>query len=611
MRRLELPALLSTGAGASLVALHYLLFGRFFPNASGRLGDDYSYFLPHLLDGFFWYRRNGPLAVPWFTPSFCAGMPKFSNPQSLYYSFPQIAAILTNPLAALKLTLLAFGAVGFWGFYRLGRRCFGMHRSTALLGATLFLFNGFYSSRLVIGHLTFHAFMLGPLLFSLLLGSPSPRSPDSRWRFAFDVVCAALLVAYVATTALPHLLLPLLLAAVAVALLRAVVDPGGFGARAFATRFAVSGGIALGICSAELVAVDSFLGHFPRTLYPLSGVATLGDLLALLDRALFLDVVRAFPGELVVNSDVHMGPVEFDYGIGVVPLALLQGSAAVILSRRSRPRLRPGQWAALLALLVLLVLPLALNYYTPGWNRFLKGLPILGNSTTNLRWFCIYIPVLILLAGVALERTPGLRRLRVPIAWLGIAITLYSSYGADRLYYEQQSYDPRPILASFEAARSGSWSPAITRVGVSRDRQGRETLSFYGNTSLVRGSTQLLCYEPLFGYRLEALPRGATREGSVFSEDAGFVNIRNPSCYLYPDENGCRAGDHFDAALRSEAVGFTTYAGFEFRTPLRQKAANALSLVSIAGVLLFLGTSVLRQIRRRGAASTGGAGPRP
>lgn len=608
MRRI--PALLFAGSAAGLVALHYALFARFFPNSHGKLGNDYSYFLPHLLDGLFWYRKNGPLAVPWFTPSFCAGMPKFPNPQALYYSFPQLATVLSDPLTALKLTLVSFAALGVWGFVLLQRRCFGLGRSTALLGATLFLFNGLYASRMLVGHLTFHAFMLAPLLFFLLLRPVGAAGPDSRWRFGFEVVCAALIIAYVATTALPHVLFPLLLAALAVALLRAGIDPAGFEARAFAGRFALSGVLALGISAAKLVAMESFLGSFPRSFYPLAGVASLSDLFRLLGRALFLDVVRAYPGELVVNSAVHIAPAGFDFGIGGVPLALLLGAALAwgyqLLWLRSRPRIQPLQWAAASALVLVLALPLALNYYTPGWNQFLKTLPLVRNSTTNLRWFSIYIPFLILLSTLALERTPRLRSARLPIAWLGIGITVYLAHHADRSYYEAQLYDPKPVLAASRALRSGS-SPSIARVGVSRDQQGRELMSFYGNTTLVQGETQLLCYETLFGFRLEALPRGATRQGRVFSEDVASINIKDPSCYLFPQENGCRPGDHFREARRQQALAFTSYTPFEFQMPPRQKLANALSLASLSGVLLFLAAFCARRVRRWAGSLSPGA----
>src|SRR3989442_8323820 len=73
---------------AALLVFH-LTFGSFFPNRNGGLGHDYSYVLPTLLAGHYWYAVNGPLAIPWFTPAICGGVPLLADPQSFYYSVPQ------------------------------------------------------------------------------------------------------------------------------------------------------------------------------------------------------------------------------------------------------------------------------------------------------------------------------------------------------------------------------------------------------------------------------------------------------------------------------------------------------------------------------------------
>ena len=131
-------------SGVILVGFYHLIFAPFYPNLQGKLGHDYALFLPKLLDGYFWYRANGLFAVPWFTPAFCGGIPLFPDPQSVYYSLPQWLSFVTDPLTSVYLTLLLFAALGFVGFYFLLRWVFRTTPWTALLGAGLFLFNGFY-----------------------------------------------------------------------------------------------------------------------------------------------------------------------------------------------------------------------------------------------------------------------------------------------------------------------------------------------------------------------------------------------------------------------------------------------------------------------------------
>ena len=119
--------------GGLLLGLHYLIFSQFLPNRVGGLGNDYGMFLPALLDGYFWYEANGLLTVPWFTASFCGGLPKFPNPQALYFSVPQFLVFVVDPLQGVRLTLLLFGFVGLAGTYALLRRAFAVSRPVAEL----------------------------------------------------------------------------------------------------------------------------------------------------------------------------------------------------------------------------------------------------------------------------------------------------------------------------------------------------------------------------------------------------------------------------------------------------------------------------------------------
>ena len=150
----------------------YYIFSRYLPTEFGTLGHDYSYFMPRLLLGYYWFQQNGLWAVPWFTPGLCGGLPFYANPQSLYYSLPQFATFFTDPLTAVRTTFLLFGALGYAGSYLLLRRVLGLGVPAALFGAVVFAFNGFFAHRLLIGHLTFHSFMLVPWAAFWLLREP-------------------------------------------------------------------------------------------------------------------------------------------------------------------------------------------------------------------------------------------------------------------------------------------------------------------------------------------------------------------------------------------------------------------------------------------------------
>ena len=167
--------------GALCVGLHYLIFGRFLPGARATVGHDYARnHTPYLLAGHFFALRNGLLAVPWFTPAVCGGIPLLRQPQQPL----RFAAAAAGPGHRLRhrlsrhLRRLSL-AVGFWGTYLLLRRVFALRMPASVLGAVIVLFNGFYSHRFIVGHLAFHSFMLAPLI-AYLLAKPLPIERQAR-----------------------------------------------------------------------------------------------------------------------------------------------------------------------------------------------------------------------------------------------------------------------------------------------------------------------------------------------------------------------------------------------------------------------------------------------
>ncbi len=591
-----------SAAGVALVAVHFWIFRGFFPNAHGGLGVDYGYFLPQLLDGEYWRHGNGLLSIPWFTPAFCGGLPRFPNPQSLDYSLPQLLAFLTDPLTAVRLTLLVFAGLGYWGFYLLQRRLFAFPRPTAVLGAALFLFNSLFSARMLIGHLTFHCFMLVPFVPLLLLSRAG-----SRWDAAARCVGAACALAYIASHAIAHVFLQTLLIALLTALLQGAFAPQRSDWRRAGLRSAVALPLGAVLCASKLSAMAFYLHHFPRTLYPLPGVSSLPDLLLLTFRAVFQQPQSALIERAVANGPPFgIGQHEFEFGVTAVPLYVL-GAALVLhgprLLRADAWRgLRGARGVQLAGAVLILCLPLALNYYQPGWNAFLKSLPVLANSSSLFRWFSIYVPAAVLMGGIALEYTQPLRRLRVWVAALSVLICLGLTVGTDRVFYRQQHYDPRRVLRAFQEVRQGTRAPRIDAIGVSRNAQGRVGATPGRNDLLADGKSQLYCYEPLLGSSLERFPRGELHQGPVLGEHHGALNLKDPSCYVFPEANRCAPGQPFPVSRREEAAAFASYRPFPFAEPAVQRLANAANLLGLGGVSAFL-LAWLTRCRWRGASS--------
>ena len=68
--------------------------------------------------------------------------------------------------------------------------------------------------------------------------------------------------------------------------------------------------------------------------------------------------------------------------------------------------------------------------------------------------------------------------------------------------------------------------------------------------------------------------------------------MKNPACYVFPDENNCVPGDHFRADQKEELLSFTSYKGYEFNMSKTQKISNWISLISIlmCGGFLLVGS---------------------
>ncbi len=579
--------------GVALTLLFSLFFHQYFPNDRGRVGHDYSYFLPHLLAGDFWIHRNGFFAIPWFTPAFCGGVPMFANPQSPFYMLPQwLSATLVDPLTAVYLTFLLFAWLGYAGSYLLLARSFGSSRPAALLGGVLFMWNGLYSHRMMVGHLPFHAFMLTPLLAHWLLRAPKEGVPGRRGGFVRDAALAAVALSYMVLSGMIQMVVPV---ALAVALI-GIVHGMTHGNRArFWAKFSVSSALAGAVCLARLAASGAFLAPFPREDYKLPGADSVFGALRLLVESLFVGPAHeAAKAGLLVNQQWDLERHEFEFGITFVPALILVAGAVVGLVRARRKGFswRPGVATALqvLAVGVILALPVALNTFSPAWNEVLKGVPLLRSSSSLIRWFCLYIPTAILAACCTFDKLWARPLSRWLAAGLGIVGCLIVNLMADDTFYVRQPYDPAPVSKAYAALSTRL--PDIEAIGDARAG---------GNDALVRGVSPAACYEPIFGYRLEHLPWKGLKPGPVNDARDGWLNLKNPACYVFPEENHCTPGDHFGTQQKEAAAAFASYRPYAFEMSSRQRVANLVSFLSVAGLVVLLALAPLvARFRRPG-----------
>lgn len=566
-----------------LVLVLWQIWGRFLPAANGRMGEDYSLFLPLLLNGLYWFQANGPFAVPWFTPAFCGGLPMYPDPQSFYYSMPQILTLFVDPVRAVQVTFLVFAFLGFVGTFILLRRSFGTGMVVALFGASVYLFNTTFPARMVIGHLPYHSLALMPLIAYFLL-RPAPVE-RTRMHFGVGAVTSGLLLSYVFQSGNVHLIVPMVLAVVIIGLIHTL-----FGGRLvkFLTGLVVAVAVAGMTSASKLVSALSFLAASPREGYPLPGAEQLTGLVETVLHFLFIGPAEELYRSIFVNVRWSLARHEFEMAVTVVPAVVLSVAAIIWLVKRlRRPRVPDPRRLALWGVVILLLaVPLAVNLYTPEWNAVLKQIPIVKNSSTLIRWFLAYVPVIVVASALVVQRL-GHVVLRNGVATFGIVLVVAINLQTDRAFYVNQKYNPRNILAAHERALETGKALPVSEIVVYMDRQGRLRLPIGSNDAMAEGRSALLCYAPIFGYQLEWLPRGLL-PGPTLAERNGGLNLFDPACFVFPDANACQPGDRFSTKRIKDASTFVSYRPYPFRFSAAQSMANVLNLASLIAVIAFL-----------------------
>jgi hypothetical protein len=596
--RLQRDTLIALAALPLLLAAQAAIWFPFLPNAAGRVSVDFSLWLPDMLAGYYWYLRNGFLAMPWFTPSQCAGVPFHADPQVFFLSLPQFLTFVMPPLAAVRCTFIAFAAAGYWGAWHLARRTFTMPAAAALLAAALFMLNGFFAVRMVVGHITYAPFMLTPAFAAALLRPPG-LAPASRAENVFRVLLGGILLALTIQAGMVHIIPPMYLALLAVGLIHAM----RFGPQpAAAVRLGAATLIGLALCAGKLAAALAMLSHEPRDLYTLPGLRSLPAALYVAFRVLFTPIAGRFDG-LIVNAHIIQEQHEWEYGVGLAPLLLMLAAATAALVawwRLGHPRPRGVGLSLLLA--VVLVVPLVLNLYSPGWNALLKSLPFFGSSSNLLRWFCAWILPAILGGALSLQALTARRpRLAWCLAGASIALALATTSLSDHTRYGAPPagigfYDAGALAQAWQRAHDTGAPPPVTAVTKLVDQNDQLVMAPERQNALTQGFSTLFCYEPMFGYRMERFPFGHQRLGPALAERDGRLNFKNPACYVFPGANQCAPGDQFGAAQADALRSFLDYEKLPFSKPVLAIVADWVGILSLIAVLPMLAWSAWRLV---------------
>lgn len=583
---------------AALMASYHLIFRQYLPLPNGLMGHDYVLTLGGFLDGYLWFRNNGIFSPPWFTPSFCGGQALFADPQSAYYSVPQWLTFLTDPVQAIYLAFLLFAAIGFWGAFIFARSCLRLGATAALVAATIFMFNGFYAHRMIIGHYGYQSFMLLPLVAFLLIRAPETAALSRN--SLSSALAAGILIAYWFHSGLTTLIPPAALSVLGLACISAIYNREDKVFRPLLVRGAIATLVAIGLCISKLSANFALMSRFGRDYYPLPGIDDIPGLFTFLFQSLFYSSEHVFQtaSPLWRNMQWTAFPHELAYGLTPLPLvAILAGLANYLVTRKENERKPPTvSPVGYVVLAVVLAIPAALLFYSPTWNAILKSIPLVGSTTSPFRWIIIYIPLLAVATGIALEHTGKVRLLLAAFVLIGIPVL---NALENRGYYEQQSFNPAPYVAFYNAVKRGEVLPEIRYTQDLSTPNGNVIID---NTLFLQGGSPMRCYNPVYGYRLEKLVTAPLTSGPVHMEHSdGTLNLHNPACLVFPEENACKPWDAFKTAETEKLERFASYRPYDFVRSFRQKIADLITsttLVLVTSYLLFLAIHSLRKRNR-------------
>ena len=588
-------------AAVALAVCFVAYLWRYLPDVPGSgptIADDYGLHFPNLLAGYFHFLANGPFSVPWFSPAECGGVPFLADLNVAYYSLPQVLTVFFDPAHAISTTFVVFAALGLVGFHTLLRSRFGASPWAAATGAVLFLFNGFFAVRMVVGHLTFHPFMLVPwIAWAALL----PAQADRTWtwrRLVLATVLVGVIFAYQFEAGMQHIIVPVALATGVIVLVQGHLRGHAWQPWAVLGLGAV---LSVGLSAQRLAAALAFLGEYPRNFYPLPGLRSVLSTIEVAGLSLFWHPPYAVASKALVNSRWDLEWHEWAYGVGPAALVLLVAGGAALLVRlvASRSWRRPVSGLAVAVAIALAVaIPIALNVYAPGWNAFLKDLPVIGESVTLARWFVMFIPLAVLGAALAVDRLAP-SRLWAGGLFLAMAVATVWWHASESSQVPSD-YHGAPIGEAWREARANGIR-AITEI------QGKlQTSAVSGfvdrNNAMVDGMSEIYCYQPVFGYQLEAFPKTNLQIGPILTPTGGGeLNFMNPSCYLFPLENHCTISGQFREGQLAQLQQFAAYRSLPFARSAVQTAADWTNLIALIGSALAVLVALVWRRRRPGA----------
>ena len=587
-----------------IIFIHQIIFQDFFPNKNLYLGHDYSLALPNLIFGKIWFQNNF-LSIPWFSPSFCCGVPFFADPQTGFYSFQQLIFIFFSPILALKLTFLFFSLTAFFGIFFLANKSFKLNIYLSILAATLFLFNGFFNYRAIIGHWSFLSYVFIPLYCFILIHSFEKR--DEKIKSLFYLFFSSLIFANFIYSGASSLIVIISLAITFILVIYIYSNNN----LKIIYKAAQSVLIGLAISSSKINASFAFIGNFTREYPSLLFNNSFELILNTIKSLFFYPDVEKFNLKVINNVTSNLQVHELEFGLSVVPLIIL----LIFILNIKKINLSKFNFIKFLCLITIIFITtfiFSINLSNNYIGDYLRGLPVIKSTWVQYRLNAIVIVPLIIISCLLLNKLNFKEKNLKYFILLLVIIIIYQNYNYDKNFYHKQTYDPKNI-SDFYKNENKMDKMSIKEIIIFLDNNKKPVITNQRNDMFLYNLSPLFCYNPIFGYNLEKLPKDKFIFNNIIKLNENLIsykgnpkfvknnkaNFFNPSCFVFPNENNCEPGDFFKKNENIKLEKFLNYKKFDFNLSKFQKISNLVSFICLITTILFMVFYLIRQLIRK------------
>ena len=270
-------------------------------------------------------------------------------------------------------------------------RKFGFSKYSALLCACLFLFNGFFVYRAIIGHLAYLSFIFIPLYCFFLIKSYEETSTRS---YIFYLLVSSIFFANFFHSGSGPIILIIFSSIFFIVLFYAHFQNS---IKIF-FNFFISILFGTFISLSKVVSSLFLLSNFPREYSPTEFNSFLSYFKNFF-HSFFLEVDQKYFNESL-TSMISFGKHEMEYSLSIVPIMSL---LLITILDKKHFKINFKNFNFLFVLVIIFFLPIYFNINFLNQYNFNSQIPIIKSTWVQFRWMAIYIIPIIFLTGLLVE----------------------------------------------------------------------------------------------------------------------------------------------------------------------------------------------------------------